>query len=198
MNHIFNRPTFFIKEHTGIFKAANNYDIFDADSAELLLECREEELGFFTKLLRFTGAKTMTPFCSVVRTADGTHVMTIRRGVSFIFSKVEILDDYDNCIGILDQRFGIIRGKFDMLDADGNLLCEVRGNWTSWGFKFLRGEEELAAIHKQWAGFAKELFTTADNYVLEIYPSTPENVSIRAMMLATVLCVDFVFKEQSN
>jgi hypothetical protein len=62
----------------------------------------------------------------------------------------------------------------------------------------LRGEEELAAIHKQWAGFAKELFTTADNYVLEIYPSTPENVSIRAMMLATVLCVDFVFKEQSN
>ena len=198
LQNILSRQAYFIKEHTGIFKAANNYDVFDAASGEPLLECREEDLGIFTKLLRFTGAKTLTPFCSTVRTVGGQHVMTIRRGVSFLFSDVEVLDESGQRIGMFKQRFSIIRGKFDVMDADNNFLCELRGNWTSWGFKFLHGEEELAIIQKQWAGLAKELFTTADNYVLEIYPTTPKNVSVRALMLSAVLCVDFVFKERSN
>lgn len=195
---IFSRQAFFIKEHTGIFKAANNYDVFDDISGEPLLECREEELGMFTKILRFTNMKTLTPFCSTVRTVGGQRVMTIRRGVSFFFSTIEVLDEHDMLLGVFDQRFSIIRGKFDVRDAHGELLCELRGNWTSWGFKFLLADEEIASIQKKWAGLAKEMFTTADNYILELYASTPPNPSIRALMLAAVLCVDFAFKERKN
>ena len=39
---------FFVKEHVGIFKAANNYDIFDPTSQQKVLECREPNLGIFT------------------------------------------------------------------------------------------------------------------------------------------------------
>lgn len=54
MNPILNRNLFFVKEHVGMFKAANNYDIYDAESQEMVMACREEKLGFFTKMLRFT------------------------------------------------------------------------------------------------------------------------------------------------
>lgn len=56
-----NRNEFFVKEHAGIFKAANNYDIMD-ESGSVILECREDTLGWFTKILRFTDYKRMTPF----------------------------------------------------------------------------------------------------------------------------------------
>jgi len=32
MNQILKRDLFFIKEHLGIFKAANNYDIFEPET----------------------------------------------------------------------------------------------------------------------------------------------------------------------
>lgn len=37
MNPILNKNNLFIKEHVGIFKAANNYDIFDLDTKEPLI-----------------------------------------------------------------------------------------------------------------------------------------------------------------
>ena len=49
-----NGSTFFVKEHVGMFKAANNYDILDPQSNETILQCREPNLPLFTKLLRFS------------------------------------------------------------------------------------------------------------------------------------------------
>ena len=43
-------------------RAANNYDILDPNNQELIMTCREEKLGGFTKILRFTDYKRMTPF----------------------------------------------------------------------------------------------------------------------------------------
>src|SRR5256885_961418 len=54
MHPVLNRNLFFVKEHLGIFKAANNYDIYDPQTNEQILHCREDNLGFFTKMLRFT------------------------------------------------------------------------------------------------------------------------------------------------
>jgi hypothetical protein len=54
MNPIFNQNIFLVKEQIGMFKASNNYDIFNPENNELVLTCREPNLGFFTKLFRFT------------------------------------------------------------------------------------------------------------------------------------------------
>lgn len=73
---------FLVKEHVGVFKAANNCDVYDSESGTELLWCREPKLGSFTKILRFTKYKTMTPFNIAVTTPDGDPVLHIRRGVS--------------------------------------------------------------------------------------------------------------------
>lgn len=54
MHPVLNRNLFFVKEHAGIFKASNSYDVLDPNTQEIILNCREERLGFFTKMLRFT------------------------------------------------------------------------------------------------------------------------------------------------
>lgn len=186
---------FLIKEHVGIFKAANNYDVFDPASGEKLLECREPNLGFFTKLLRFTDYKRMTPFEVVLTGADGRKALTVRRGVSIFLSKVEVLDGNGRTVGGFKQKFFSIGGAFRVLDARDNEVCMLKGKWTSWEFQFLKGERELAKVSKKWAGLGKELFTSADNYVLSVSDAVGEDDDVRILIMAAVMCIDMVLKE---
>ena len=71
MNEALSKNIYLVKEHLGILKAANNYDIYDPDTGIIILECREERLGPLTKILRFTDYKRMTPFDIQIRTPGG-------------------------------------------------------------------------------------------------------------------------------
>jgi len=195
MNDILNRNLFFVKEHVGMFKAANNYDILDPNNQELIMTCREENLGGFTKILRFTDYKRMTPFEIEIKTQTGENVLTVKRGVSIFLSKVEVLDQNNKPVGSFKQKFFSIGGKFDVLDTNDNVLCRLKGKWTSWDFKFLNDKMEYAHVSKKWSGFGKELFTSADNYMLSINEKVEKDDPIRLLILAAVMCIDMVLKE---
>ena len=196
MNPILHKNLFFVKEHAGIFKAASNFDIYDPQTQQIMMTCREENLGFFTKLFRFTDYKRMTPFDIEIKTLTGEKVITVRRGVSWLLSTVEVLDEQDQVIGKFKQKLFSIGGKFEVLDADERFLCMLKGKWTSWDFKFVSSDnKEFATVTKKWAGFGKEFFTSADNYVLQISADVPESSPLRQLILAAVMCIDFVLKE---
>lgn len=196
MNSILEKNLFFVKEHVGMFKAANNYDILDPDTQQIILTCREEKLGFFTKMFRFTKYKVMTPFNIEVKTVDGKKVLRVERGVTFWRSKVQVYDENNQNLGFFKQSFLTIGGKFKIYDTLGNPICTLKGKWTSWDFSFLRGEEKIAHVSKKWAGLGKELFTSADNYMLEIYDTVKPEDKIRILVMAAVLCIDMVLKER--
>ncbi len=197
-----NNDAFAVKEKVGIFKAANSYDFFHPESGELLMQSTEEDLGIFTKILRFTDFKTFTPFDVTVRDAAGRRVIRVSRGISFLFSRVEVFDENDIFVGAFQERFSFPRKKIEVLDTEGNVVLMLRGSFLAWDFRFLRltggGEEEVARIGKTWAGLAKELFTTADNYVLGMSPALGAQNPLRMMILAAVVCVDMVFKERTS
>lgn len=195
MHPILERNTFFVKEHVGMFKAANNFDILDPDSNQTILLCREPNLGFFTKLLRFTDYKRYTPFHIEITDPAGKPVVQIKRGVSIFRSTVEVLDEKGQAIGSFRQKLLSIGGKFEVLDANGNSLCWLKGSWTSWDFRFEKNGTQIAQVTKKWAGIGKELFTSADNYMLIIDPVVPAKDPVRQLILAAVMCIDMVLKE---
>ena len=195
MHPVLQRNVFFVKEHVGLFKAANNYDILDPQTQQVLLHCREERLGIFTKLLRFTDYKRLTPFEVIIRTPEGQPVLCVRRGVALFMSKVDVLDEREQRVGGFKQKFFTLFEQFTVLGASDEPLCVLKGNWTSWDFTFMAGDQELARVSKQWGGLAKEIFTSADNYVLQINPAVPPDSSLRTLILAAVMCIDLVLKE---
>jgi len=195
MNAILHRNLYFVKEHVGMFKAANNYDILDPENQEMIMTCREEKLGFFTKILRFTDYKRMTPFHIEIKTASGEKVLSVKRGVSIFLSTVEVFDENDQLIGKFKQKFFSIGGKFDVMDNQDKVMCQLKGKWTSWDFKFVHENTEYAHVSKKWAGLGKELFTSADNYMLEINEKVEAEHPIRILILAAVMCIDMVLKE---
>ncbi|GAB2904492.1 phospholipid scramblase-related protein [Uliginosibacterium flavum] len=195
MHPILERNTFFVKEHVGMFKAANNFDIFDPDSNQTILLCREPNLGFFTKMLRFTDYKRYTPFHIEITDTSNQPVLHIKRGISIFRSTVEVLDAKGQKIGSFQQKLLSLGGKFEVLDASGNSLCWLKGSWSSWDFRFEKNDKQIAQVTKKWAGIGKELFTSADNYMLIIDPVVPSQDPVRQLILAAVMCIDMVLKE---
>ena len=195
MNSILNKNLFFVKEHRGIFKAANSYDIIDPENQQTVMLCREPELGIFTKIFRFTDYKTQTPFNIVVTDTDGKPILRVKRGLTIFRSVVEVFDHNEVLIGRFRQRFLSIGGKFEVQDPMGQTLCMLKGKWSSWEFNFIKDELVLAKVSKKWAGFGRELFTSADNYMLEIKEVVPADDKARLLILAAVMCIDMVLKE---
>jgi uncharacterized protein YxjI len=186
---------FLVKEHVGMFKAANNYDVFDPATGEMLMQCREPNLGLITKMLRFTDYKRMTPFDVVVTSPTSEPILRVKRGVSFFLSKVNVLDEHDERVGGFKQKFFSIGGAFRVLGGDDQPLCELRGKWTAFEYRFEHEGQVLAKVTKKWGGLGKELFTSADNYIVEIEDSVPPDNPLRILVMGAVFCIDMVLKE---
>ena len=84
------------------------------------------------------------------------------------------------------------------LEAGGTSVGSLNAeNWRAWNFNVQDAEgNEIARITKTWEGLAKTIFTTADNYVLEI--KAPLDDPLRSLVVATALCVDTALKQDSR
>ena len=121
--------------------------------------------------------------------------MSVQRGWALLRSQVRVLDETDTPIGGFKQKLLSIGGAFKVQDENGGDLCDLKGKWTSWEFSFKAGDTELAKVTKKWAGLGKEMFTSADNYMLQIEPTVPADSKLRQLILAAVVCIDMVLKE---
>jgi uncharacterized protein YxjI len=196
MHPALNQNLFLVKEHVGFFKAASNYDVFDPETGETILWCREPNLGPITKMLRFTDYKTATPFDVHVTTPAGEPVLRVHRGISLFLSNVSVFDEENERVGGFKQKLFSIGGAFRILGADDQPLCELKGKWTGWDFQFLHNGVQLARVTKKWTGLGKEFFTSADNYVLQISDDVPPDNPLRILIMGSVFCIDMVLKEK--
>ena len=70
-------------------------------------------------------------------------------------------------------------------------------NWRAWNFRIEdHTGAEVARITKTFEGVAKTLFTTADNYVVQIHTRLPQ--PLNALVVASALSVDTALKQDSR
>ena len=189
---------FLFKEHLGMFKASNNYDIYDPKTKEIILHCRENNLNPVYKIVRMFLAdfKPMTPFEIDIIGLDGKRIIKVKKGLSLILSKIEVFDENDKLIGLFKQKlFPNLGHNFEMFDEKENLVSKLKGNLIGWNFEFLKDENTIATVTKKWSGIGKEMFTSADNYILEIKDAVDKADPLRLLIFAAVISIDMVFKE---
>ena len=195
MHPALQHDAFLVKEHVGTFRAANHYDIHDAETGELLIRCREPELNVLTRLLRFSDFKRLTPFDVELRAEDDTLIARVHRGIALFLSRVEVEGASGQHLGAFQQQLFSVGGRFEVFGPDDQLLCTLRGKWTSWEFRFEIDGQEFARVTKEWSGAGREFFTSADNYVLQIHDVVPPESPLRPLLLGAVVCIDMVLKE---
>jgi uncharacterized protein YxjI len=188
--------TFLIKEHVGMFKLTDTYDIFDPETGRKLGVAREE-VSSFVRYSRLLLSKKLMPTRINVREEEtGEIVLSIRRGVALFRPRVEIYDANGTLIGYFKSKAFSLGGAFRVYDANDNEFAIVQGNWKGWTFTFKSTDGiEIGVVAKKWAGLGKELFTSADNYVISLNEDAPEGEIPAMLMLAAGLAIDTVLKE---
>ena len=91
--------------------------------------------------------------------------------------------------------FGKIR--FDLV-ANGQLVGAIQAeNWRAWDFAISDAAgTEVARITKKWEGLARTMFTTADNYVVQVHFRLPEPLA--SLVVASALTVDTALKQDDR
>lgn len=193
-----NRKTYFIREHTGVLKLSDTYDILDPETQEQLGVAKEKP-GMFLHLLRLVIHKRMLP--TKICIYEGTDpqdesklLFSIRRGFHLFRSRVNICDPSGSVVGWFKSKVLSVGGAFRVFDTADNEVALVKGDWKGWNFRFLdKSENEIGTVTKKWAGIGKELFTSADNYIISLTDACQPEEAL--LLLAAGLAIDTVFAE---
>jgi len=192
------RNEFFIKEHAGIFKTHDVYDILDPNTQEPLGKA-EEEISGFKKFLRLFVNKKLMSTTVACRDTRGNLEFELFVPWSFIRSKVYVRDGDGRNLGYFVSKILSLGGGFWVYDDKDRHVAEIKGNFVGWNFQFLTPDgHELGVVTKKWAGLAKEFFTSADNYVVSISEDLSDDTTLKCLLLAAALAIDVVYKEGNS
>jgi uncharacterized protein YxjI len=189
---------FFVKEHVAFAKLTDTFDILDPASKMQIGLAKDTPPGW-AKWLRLLINKKLLPTDVIVTDAALGNALVFRmhRGPSFFRSKVTVHDANGMALGHFLSKVFSIGGGFWVHDAQGAQVAEIKGDWKGWDFKLLdRSGRELGVVTKKWAGIGKELFTSADNYLVAIHPGDADATATKVLLLAAALAIDIVFKEK--
>jgi uncharacterized protein YxjI len=197
MAGLLDRKTILVREHVGMFKAANAYDLLDPTFGEVIGRAQEQVSGLWRKVLRFTSWKTKLSFTIHFHdaTANDAVVLTVHRPFTWFRSVVTVRDAEGNVVGAFRQKLMAIGPKMHILDPGGREIGMLTGNWTGWNLQIVDASEKvLGTVTKKWAGIGKELFTSADNYVIDLSEDV-KDAGMRRMLFAAAITADLVYKE---
>jgi len=194
MSSIFNQKLFLVKEVFSLLKFEKNFDIFNPETGEKILTCRESNLALSTKFMRLSEYKGHTPFDIEITNARGEKVISIQKNESVFLAKIKVLDEQNNIIGFLKPSLASLGCGFYILDSNENKICELNGEIFQWRFIASHRNIKFAQITKKWAGVGKELLTNADNYIISIGEDIAHQDNIVKLILTSAICIDMVFR----
>ncbi|MEV6615884.1 phospholipid scramblase-related protein [Streptomyces sp. NPDC051051] len=194
---LFSEPVLVVNQKAKLIELTNEYKVMDQQGNQLgsVVQVGQSALR---KVLRFVASidQFMTHRLEI-RDAHGRPVLLLTRPRKFLKSRVIVTRPDGQPVGEIVQQN--IFGKINFaIDAGGGQVGAIKAeNWRAWNFAIVdHADNEVARITKTWEGLAKTLFTTADNYVLQIHYQLPE--PLLSLVVATALTVDTALKQDSR
>jgi uncharacterized protein YxjI len=191
---LLHRTTFFVKERVAVLKLTDVYDILDPASGQTIGVAKEEP-PVWAKWLRLVVKKHLMPTAINVYEVEGQPaVLSIRRGFTFLRTKLRV-ESGGRALGYFKSKLLSLGGGFLVFDHADQQVAEVKGNWKGRDFRFSSNGREIGTVTKKWAGLGKELFTSADNYIIALTDLSNANQDASALLLAASLSIDLVYNE---
>lgn len=187
-----------INQKAKLIEVVNEYRIRDVDGADIGV-IRQEGQSKLKKFMRVVSSfdQFMTHRLAAYD-VDGSKVLEMVRPRKIMKSTLQVSDGTGRPVGEIRQQNVIGKIRFGLRDAAGAPVGEIRAeNWRAWNFSIVDVTgSEVARITKTWEGLAKTLFTTADDYVLEITGTVLE--PLRTLVFASAIGVDTALKQDAR
>ena len=194
---IFTEPVLVVNQKAKLIEVNNEYAIFDQAGSQI-------------GAVRQVGQSTVKKFLRVVSSLDqfmthklqivdmsGQPLLALTRPAKVIKSRIVVEDGEGLEVGQIVQENMVGKINFG-LHAGGEKVGAIRAeNWRAWNFSVVDAAgTEVARITKTWEGLAKTVFTTADNFVVQIH--RPLEEPLRSLVVASALGVDTALKQDNR
>ncbi|BBC92435.1 DUF2510 domain-containing protein [Streptomyces rochei] len=194
---LFTEPVLVVNQKAKLIELTNEYKVMDQNGRELG-SVTEVGQGALRKILRFVSSwDQFLTHKLEIRDAYGQPQLLLTRPAKIFKSRVIVSRPDGSPVGEIVQQNMIGKINFAM-NVNGQQVGAIKAeNWRAWNFAIVDHQDnEVARITKTWEGLAKTLFTSADNYVLQIHYQLPE--PLLSLVVATALTVDTALKQDSR
>jgi len=194
---LFTEPVLVVNQKAKLIEVTNEYGVFDQHG---------NTIGAVVQVGQSTAKKVLRVVSSLdqymthkleIRDAYGQPQLILTRPAKIIKSKVIVQRPDGSPVGEIVQQNAIGKINFAMM-VNGQQIGAIKAeNWRAWNFAIVdHADTEVARITKTWEGLAKTMFTSADNYVLQIHHQLPD--PLLSLVVATALTVDTALKQDAR
>jgi len=194
---LFQHNVLVVNQKAKLIELTNQYSVFDSDGNTVGHVNQVGQSNVKKLLRRVSSVDQFRTHHFDITDASDALVMSITRPAKLFKSTVLINDSTGAELGRIVQEnvFGKIHFA---LEVGGLKIGAIKAeNWRAWNFSIEDADgREVARITKKFAGLAREIFTTADSYVVEIH----ENLSqpLHSLVIAAALSIDTALKQDSR
>ncbi len=194
---LFTEPILVVNQKAKIIELTNEYKVYDQAGLQIGSVCQVGQSKVKKVARALLSIDQFLTHRYEIRDAGGNAVLTLTRPAKLMKSKFSIDRPDGTNVGMViqDNVFGKIHFS---LEAGGQKVGAINAeNWRAWNFNVQDANgAEIARISKTWEGLAKTMFTTADNYVLQIH--APLADPLCSLVVAAALCVDTALKQDNR
>lgn len=194
---LFSEPVLVVNQKAKLIELTNEYKVMDQNGNQLGAVVQVGQ-SWFRKIVRFL--YSIDQFMKIrleIRDAYGQPVLLLTRPGKIFKSRVIVERPDGSPVGEIVQQN--VFGKINFaMNVNGQQVGAIKAeNWRAWNFAIVdHAGNEVARITKTWEGLAKTMFTTADNYVLQIHYQLPD--PLLSLVVATALTVDTALKQDAR
>ena len=194
---LFTEPVLVIEQRDKLVEISNEYDVYDRDGRPLGSVVQVGQSGV-AKAVRLLGRGDQYRTHRLeVRDPHGAPVLRLVRPAKVFRSRMLVQRPDGTDVGEIRQEnvFGPIAFSF-LVDQQrvGGITAE---NWRARAFTIAdHTGTEIARIVQTWEGLTKAMFSTADNYVVQIHRRQSEPLA--SMVVASAVTIDTALKQDSR
>ncbi|QXC59266.1 DUF2510 domain-containing protein [Aquihabitans sp. G128] len=194
---LFTEPVLVVNQKAKLIEVNNEYAILDQHGTQI---GAVREIGQSTakKVLRvLTNVDQFLTHKYQVVDIHGQIQLQLTRPAKVMKSKILVQDGQGAEIGQILQENMIGKIRFGLV-AGGQPVGSINAeNWRAWNFAINDASgTEVARITKTFAGLARAMFTTADNYVVQIH--RPLEGPLLSLVVAAAVSVDTALKQDDS
>jgi uncharacterized protein YxjI len=194
---IFDEPILVVNQKAKLMELKQEYSVFNQGGTKIAAVNQVGQSGARKALRLLTNLDQFLTTHLDITDAGGRVLMRLTRPAKVFKSTVVVSSGEGQELGriVQDNVFGKIHFT---LQSGGHTYGAIKAeNWRAWNFRIEdHNGTEVARITKTWEGLARTMFTTADNYVVQIHTRLEE--PLRSLVVASALGVDTALKQDDR
>ncbi|HSL09964.1 MAG TPA: phospholipid scramblase-related protein [Actinomycetota bacterium] len=198
MTSLLDRNVLVVRQKAKLIEMNNEYAILDEEGVQIG-KVRQEGQSKLKKVVRLVAdVDQFLTHRLAIYDADGSKVLELVRPAKIFRSTLQVNDPAGAPRGRIVQQNIVGKKRFALEDATGRAIGSIDAeNWRSWDFA-VHDEQglEVARISKKWSGALREIFTTADHYMVQVTGAPSKD--LRFLLVGAAAAIDTALKQDDS